>query len=227
MAKGTLRNKIPQLKRALNGLIGEHQRLLLKSMVGHLKQIQKEISFIEAEIDKRMEKDAEVIERLMEIPGVGKISAQAIIAEIGTDMGQFANEEHLAAWAGVAPNQNESAGKRQSSKTKKGNSTIKRTLVLSANSASRAKDSYLSAQYNRIKARRGAKKAKVAVAHTIIKICYFMIRDGTRYKDLGADYFDKRNKDAIVLKSIKRIEAILEGYEVKILPKDERDEKVA
>ena len=222
MAKGTLRNKIPQLKRALNGLIGDHQRLLLKSMIGHLKQIHAEISFIEAEIDRRMAKDAEVIGRLMEIPGVGKISAQAIVAEIGTDMGQFPSEEHLAAWAGVAPNQNESAGKRQSGKTKKGNSTIKRTLVLCANSASRAKDSYLSAQYNRIKARRGAKKAKVAVAHTIIKICYFMIRDGTNYKDLGSDYFDKRNKDAIVSRSIKRIEAILEGYEVKISPKKEK-----
>jgi len=219
MAQGTLKNKIPELKRALNGLIGGHQRLLLKSMYNHLKQIHKEMTAIEAEIDKRMEKDSDIIERLDEIPGVGKLTAQAIIAEIGTDMDQFPDEEHLAAWAGVCPSQNESAGKRKSGKTKKGNSNIKKTLVIAANSAAQTKDTYLSAQYKRISARRGAKRAKVAVAHTILKICYFMIRDGTRYKDLGSDYFDKRDKQGIVLRSIKRIKSL--GFDVVVTPRDE------
>ena len=218
MAKGTLRNKIPELKRALQGLIGGHQRLLLKSMYNHLKQIQEEMAIIEAEIDKRMEKDSEIIERLDEIPGVGKLTAQAIIAEIGTDMDQFPDETHLAAWAGVCPSQNESAGKRKSGKTKKGNSNIKKTLVVAANSAVKTKDVYLSAQYKRIAARRGAKRAKVAVAHSILVACYFMIRDGTRYHDLGADYFDKRNKHEIVIRSIKRIQAL--GFDVIVTPKE-------
>jgi transposase len=219
MAKGTLKNKIPELKRALNGLIGEHQRLLLKSMYNHLKQIHEEMAVIEAEIDKRMEKDSDIIERLDEIPGVGKLTAQAIIAEIGTDMEQFPDEEHLASWAGVSPSQNESAGKRKSGKTKKGNSNIKKTLVIAANSAAQTKDTYLSAQYKRISARRGAKRAKVAVAHTILKICYFMIRDGTRYKDLGSDYFDKRDKQGIVMRSIKRIKSL--GFDVVVTPRDD------
>ena len=139
------------------------------------------------------------------------------IAEIGTDMDQFPDEQHLAAWAGVCSSQNESAGKRKSGKTKKGNSNIKKTLVIAANSAAQTKDTYLSAQYKRISARRGAKKAKVAVAHTIVKICYFMIRDGTRYKDLGSDYFDKRDKQGIVLRSIRRIKSL--GFDVVVTPR--------
>jgi len=98
-------------------------------MYNHLKQIHEEMAAIEAEIDRRMEKDAELVGRLDEIPGVGKVTAQAIIAEIGTDMGQFPDEKHLAAWAGVCPGHNESAGKRKSGRTKKGNSNIKKTLV--------------------------------------------------------------------------------------------------
>jgi len=218
-AKGSLKNKIPEIKRALNGLMGEHQRLLLKSMYNHLKQIRSEIAAIEAEIDKRMEKDSEIIDRLDEIPGVGKLTAQVIIAEVGTDMEQFPNENHLAAWAGVCPSQNDSGGKRKSGKTKKGNSNLKKALVMAANSAAKTKDTYLSTQYKRIAARRGAKKAKVAVAHSILKICYFMIKNGTRYQDLGTDYFDKRDKQSIVLRSIKRIQAL--GFAVTVTPKDD------
>lgn len=214
LAKGTLKNKVSELKRALNGLLGSHQRLLLKSMCNNLRQINEELSVMEAEIDRRMVKEAELIERLDEIPGVGKTTAQTIIAEIGTNMEQFPDEKHLASWAGVCPGQNESAGKRKSGKTRKGNSCIKKTLVICANSAANTKNTYLSAQCKRIAARRGTKKAKLAVAHTILIICYFMIRDGVRYKDLGADYFDKRNKDAVLRRSVKRLENL--GYDVSI-----------
>jgi len=216
LAKGTLKNKVPELKQALNGFMNDHQRMLLKSMNNHLKQIRQEMAVIEAEIDKRMVKDTELIERLDEIPGVGKLTAQAIIAEIGTDMDQFPDEKRLAAWAGVCPGQNESAGKRKSGKTKKGNSNIKKTLVQCANSASHTKGTYLGAQHKRIANRRGRKRANVAVAHTILIICYFMIKNGTRYKDLGPDFFDKRNKDGIVKRSIKRLEAL--GFEVSVKP---------
>jgi len=219
MAQGTLKGKIPQLKEALTGYMSDHQRFMLKSMHSHLKQTQEEMAVIEAEIDKRMEKDAELIERLDEIPGVGKIVAQAIIAEMGTDMGQFPDEKHLASWAGVSPNKNESAGKRKNAKSKKGNSQLKKTLVQAANSAAKAKNTYLGAQHRRIASRRGYKKANVAVAHTILIICYFMIRDGLHYNELGPDYFDKRNKDGILKRSIKRLESL--GFEVTVKPKDD------
>ena len=219
LAQGTLKNKAPQLKEALTGYMSEHQRFMLKSMYNHLKQTLEEMAAIEAEIDKRMEKDSELIERLDEIPGVGKITAQAIIAELGTDMGQFPDEKHLASWAGVSPNTNESAGKRKNARSKKGNSNLKKTLVQSANSAAKAKNTYLGAQHRRIASRRGYKKANVAVAHTILIVCYFMIRDGLRYNELGPDYFDKRNKTGILKRSIKRLESL--GYEVSVKPKDE------
>jgi len=211
-AKGTLKKKKSELKRALNGLIGEHQRLLLGSMYNHLKQIKEEIAVIEAEIDKRMEKDFEIIERLVEIPGVGKTTAQAILAEIGTNMDQFPSEKNLASWAGICPGQNESAGKRKSGKTRKGNSNLKKTLVQCANSASHSKGTYFSAYFKRLFARRGRKRAIVALAHTILIICYVMIKDNVRYRDLGADYFDKRDKEGIAKRSIKRLEAL--GYDV-------------
>jgi transposase len=212
MAEGSLKNKIPEIKRALNGLMGKHQRLMLKSMYNNLKQTYDEIAVIEAEIDKRMKKDSEIIERLEEIPGVGKTTAQSIIAEIGVNMEQFPDEKHLAAWAGVCPGQNESAGKRKSGKTRKGNSNIKKTLVQCANAAMHTKDTYLSSQYKRIAARRGSKRARMALAHSILVICYHMIKNKQHYQDLGEDYFDKRNQDGIVKRSAKRLMNL--GYEV-------------
>jgi transposase len=214
LAQGSLKNKKAELKCALNGLIGEHQRLLLKSMHNHLKQIYEEISVIEVEIEKRMAKDTEIIERLDEIPGVGKTTAQVILSEIGTNMKQFLSENHLASWAGVCPGQNESAGKRKSGKTRKGNSHLKKALVQCANSASLTKNTYLSAQYKRISARRGRKRAKVALAHTILIICYILIKEGVKYKELGGNFFDKRNEEAIVKRNVKRLEAL--GYEVQV-----------
>jgi len=222
MAKGTLRAKKEELIRSLNGLIEEHQRFLLKSMYNHLERLNAEIETVEGEIDKRMEADDEVLKRLEEIPGVGKTTAQAILAEIGTDMEQFPNEGHLASWAGICPGQNESAGKRKSGKTRKGNSTLKKTLVQCANSASRAKDSYLSAQHKRIAARRGRKRANVAVAHSILIICYFIIKDGTTYEDLGGDYFDRRNKDRVIHRSIAKLESL--GYDVILKEKSEENQ---
>jgi hypothetical protein len=133
-------------------------------------------------------------------------------------MEQFPDENHLSSWAGVSPGKNESAGKRKSGKTKKGNSALKKTLVQSANSAARTKNTYLSAQHKRIAARRGRKRANVAVAHTILIICYFMIKDGVSYQELGSDYFDKRNKDGVVRRSVKRLESL--GYEVVLKQKN-------
>jgi transposase len=223
LAKGTLVNKKQEIKQSLNGLVGDHQKLLLKSMYNNYKQFQDEIAIIEAEIEKRMEKDIDLIGRLDEIPGVGKTSAHAIIAEIGTDMDQFPDAAHLASWAGVCPGKNESAGKRKNGKTKKkGNSMLKKTLVQCAKSASHSKNSYLSAQFKRIAARRGRNQATVAVAHSILTICYCLILTGAHYEDLGSNYFDKRNKWTIAKHSIKRLEAL--GYTVTVTEKSEAAE---
>lgn len=214
LAKGTLRGKKDELISSLNGLMGDHQKFMLKSMYNQLESINKELDTVEAEIGKRMAKDRELLERLEEVPGIGKTTAQVIVAEIGTDMDQFPDEKHLASWAGVCPGQNESAGKRMSGKTRKGNSTLKKTLVQCANSASRAKDCYLSAQHKRIASRRGRKRANVALAHTILCICYFMIKNGSSYAELGGDYFDKRNRSYAINRSIKRLEAL--GFDVEL-----------
>jgi len=208
MAKGTMRSKKDDLKRALNGLIQPHQQMILKSMLNHIDQLGELIKTLDAEIEARMSQDVELVEALDEITGVGKISAQVIISEIGTDMSRFPSADHLASWACMSPGSNESAGKKKSGHTQKSNSTLKKTLVQCGRAAANSKGTYLNSQYHRIAARRGGKRAVVAVGHSILVICYHMIKNRTRYNDLGADYFQNRNKEAIVRQSVKRLQAL-------------------
>ena len=214
MAKGRMRAKTDELKRALDGLVKPHQRMMLKAMLGHIEQLSALIAELDAEIEGRMAQDVELVEAFDEITGVGKTSAQTIIAEIGTDMSMFPSANHLASWACMSPGNNESAGKKKSGKTVKSNSTLKKTLVQCGRAAANSKDTYLNSQYRRIAARRGGKRAAVAVGHSILVICYHMIKDGTRYRDLGADYFQRRNEEDTVKKSVKRLEKL--GYTVKV-----------
>jgi len=214
LAKGRMKKKKKELERALRGLVGSHQKLLLSTQLQHIDFLDQQIAKLSQEIARRLRPFEETLELLETIPGIGRCSAEAVLAEIGTDMDRFPSAAHLASWAGLAPGNNESAGKRKSGKTKKGNKYLRATLVEAARAASHTKNTYLSAQYHRIAARRGSNRAAVAVAHSILVIIYHILKKRQPYIDLGADYFDRLKKDALVKKAVKKLETL--GYKVNL-----------
>jgi transposase len=209
-----LRSKRTQLTAALRGSVGPHQRYVLRSQLRHLDFLDAEISELSAEIVRRLAPSEAIIERLDTIPGIGRRTAEAILAEIGPDVDRFPTAAHLASWARVCPGNNESAGKRRSGSTGGGNPWLGTVLIEAALSASHTRGSYLAAQYRRLAARRGAQRAIVAVAHTLLIIIYHMLRDGAPYTDLGDNYFDERSRVATVRRAVQRIERL--GYQVTI-----------
>lgn len=212
MARGKLRDKHARLVAALRGLIGPHQRGLLAVQLRHIDFLDAEIAALSAEIEERMRPFGPAIELADGIPGIGRRSAEAILAEIGLDMGRFPSDRHLASWARMCPGTDESAGKRGSGATGRGNIWLHSALVEAAHAAARTKGTYLAAQYRRIAARRGARRAAVAVGHTILVALYHMLRDGVVYEDLGANWFDERDRQATVRRSVRRLEGL--GYRV-------------
>lgn len=217
LARYRLRKKIPALREALTGRVDDHHRFLLKMLLENLDHLEAQIAAFDLRIDQvlgPLEKEA--VERLSAIPGIKQRAAQNIIAEIGADMSRFASAQHLASWAGVCPGNHASAGKRKSGRTRPGNRWLRQTLTQAAWAAGRKKDSYLSAQYRRLATRRGRKRAAIAVGHSLLAIVYHMLSGKCDYRDLGADYFDRRKPERLARYLVRRLEAL--GHKVVLQP---------
>lgn len=212
LAKKQLRKKIPELELALEGRVEEHHRFLLKLQLDRLESVEKDLEVLEQRMQQKLEPYTAQQALLDEIPGVDWTLAAVIIAELGVHMSVFDNVSQLASWAGVCPGNNESAGKRKSSRIPKGNVYLKSALVEAANSAAKAKGTYLRDKFYRLKARRGYKRAAVAIAHKILTAIYHMLSQQVSYNDLGDLYLDKLNKHHLTRNLIHRLERL--GYTV-------------
>jgi transposase len=208
LAQGQLRKKLPTLERALVGRFGAHQRLLVARQLAHLDELDGLIAEVSAEIAERVRPFEDAVDRLDSSPGVGRVTAEVLVAEIGTDMARFPTDAHLASWAALCPGHHESAGKHTSGKTRKGNRALRTARVEAAKAARRTRGTYLGAQYQRLAARRGPNKATSAVAHSILIVAYHLLKDGGTYADLGADFFDRRDQDALERRLVRRLEAL-------------------
>jgi len=220
LALGHLRAKIPQLQAALEGQVRDHHRFLLQSLLRRLQFLEAEIALLDARLDQigREHLDlADALDRWITVPGVDRVAAWSFIAEMGTDVVQFPSAAHLASWAGVCPGNNESAGKRMSSKIRKGSPWLRRMACQSAWAAARTKNTYLSAQFKRLAARRGRKCAIIAVAHSILVIGYHLQRTRCTYADLGSSYFDRLHADGLKKYLVKRLESL--GHSVILQPR--------
>jgi transposase len=244
MAKGRMRSKIPELEQALTGIVSDHHRFLLSQQLTHIDFMDEQIAKISHEISVRMEKMSQApppssasvdqdkrepteadetpltwsvaVELLDTVPGINQRAAEAILAETGIDMAQFPSDKHLTAWAGLAPGNNESGGKRYSGRTRKGNQTLRTMMVQVAQAASRKKGSYASTLYKRLAARRGKKRAIIAVARSLLVSIYHMLTRQKEYEDLGSDYFQERRKENKVDYLTRQLAKL--GYEVQLAP---------
>lgn len=204
------------LREALRGRVTNHHRFLLQLHLDHIKALDTAITAIDREVDTQIEPFRIAVLLLTTIPGVNDLGAQVIRAEIGGDMSRFPNEAHLLSWAGFCPRNDESAGKRRSNRMRKGAPWLKTTLIQCAWAATRKNGSYLQAQFRRLRARRGAKKAICAVAASILTAAYHMLKDGTVYHDLGPDHFDHRAKTVQTQRLLTRLQKL--GYAVQLTP---------
>jgi transposase len=214
MARGRLRDKIPLLEQALVGKVTEHHQFILKALMDHLIYLESQIERFNQRIDEAARPFEKAIAALIPMPGYERASAQSVIAEIGPDMNPFLTDAHLCSWAKICCGNNESAGKRKSGATGHGNRWLRAILVQVAWAASHKKGSYFQAQYRRLAGRRGKKRAIVAVAHSILTVTYYILKEQRTYKDLGGDHFDRISRDRICRYHVKRLQDL--GYNVEL-----------
>lgn len=207
-----LRTPFAQLAEDLNGFITPLQRRMMTELLSHVDELNIHIQNMNDEIDNRMKpEEKQAVEAIKPVTGVADDSARAIISVIGTDMSRFPTDAHIASWAGLCPGNNESAGKKYSGKTRKGNQLLRSTLVVCAHAAVNVKTSYFHAQFQRISAHRGKKRAYVAVAHSILIAIYHILKDGVQFQDLGAEYYNQFNKERKINAYLKKLKAL--GWE--------------
>jgi transposase len=215
-ARGRLRLKIPALREALAGRFRADHALVVSHILAHLEFLDETIETLSGAIEEAMAPFADQLALLETIPGVGRRTAEVILAECGADMAQFQTAGHLVSWAGLCPGQDESAGKRRSGRTRKGSKWLRTALVEAASAVTRTTDTYLAAQYRRLKARRGHGRAIIAVAHSILASAWHMLSTGEVYRELGPDYYLRRDPQTAVRRLVRQLEAL--GQHVTVHP---------
>jgi len=212
LARGKLRKKLPALRHALAGRFRPHHAFLVGQLLAHVDYLEEAISLVSAEVEARLVPFAEPLTNLDTVPGINKRTAEVLIAELGVDMSCFPSDRHLASWAALCPGNNESAGKHKSGKTRKGNRWLRAALIEAARGAVNTKDSALRARYRRVMRHRGHNKAVVAVAHAMLRAIYHILAESTTYRELGADYYDRRHQQRVTRRAIQLLER--QGYRV-------------
>ncbi len=216
LADRRLRASAEDLREALRGRITSHHRFMLRLHLDQVDAIDRAIGRIDEAVRADLDSFRSAIELVKTMPGLNDVSAQTVLSEIGIDMSRFPTDGHLISWACLCPRNDESAGKRRSTRMRKGAPWLKATLIQCAWAAARTKDSYFQAQFHRLKARRGAKKAIGAVAASMLRAIYHMLKNGTVFQDLGADHFSRRNKTASARRLVTRLQGL--GYAVQLVP---------
>jgi transposase len=214
LARGRLRPKRPQLREALTGRVQPHHRLLLRTHLTLMDQLDAAIATLTGDIEERMRPFAELRERLDAVTGIGLEVATVYISEMGADVSPWPTHQHAASWAGLCPGHHQSAAKHKSGRTRKGNRWLRKAFVQAALCTQRANGTYMQAHYRRIRSRRGPKKAAVAVAHSLFVRCFMLAKTGQEYRELGSTYFDERRKQAIAKRLLGRLKQL--GYEVSV-----------
>lgn len=215
LARRRLREKIPLLTEALSGRVNDHHRFMLKTLLDQVEWLERQVELFDARVEQVMRPfERRAAQRLDTIPGVDVRAAQNLVAEIGGDMSRFPTAAHLCAWAGMAPGNHRSAGKRKRGRTTEGNRWLKATLTQCAWAASRTKNTYLQSQYRRLAGRRGKKRAAIAVGHSQLAAAYHLIKDEQTYQDLGADHFEKLRTGRMVAHLVRKLERL--GYHVEL-----------
>ena len=216
LARGRLKSKIPELEQALEGRVRDHHRFLLEQFLDEWTDLGQRMARLETEIDKRIAPFDDAVALWQTIPGVDRVTACNLVAEIGVNMNQFPTDRQLASWAALCPGNHESAGKRLSGKMRAGNKWLRRSLCQAAWAVTRKKNCYLSAQFKRLAARRGVKRAVMAVAHTMLIIGYHMLKTGRGYDELGGHYLEQIHKDQLQRYYTKRLQRL--GLKVTVEP---------